>query len=103
MQYLQQDASPFYPVSPHSAVVSRGIYPSTSSTIPNYDADIRMGRRISPHVYLDIFATASNARDYYAQSVGFNLKFMVGRIPTGTDLLVNSVPDWTGKQPFAIR
>ena len=103
MQYLQQDASSFYPVSPHSAVVSSGIYPSTSSTTPNYDADIRIGRRISPHMYLDMFATASNARDYYAQSVGFNLKFMVDRIPSSTDLLVNSVPDWTGKQPFAIR
>jgi tetratricopeptide (TPR) repeat protein len=103
MQYLQQDASPFYPISPHSAVVSRGIYPSTRSTTPSYDADFRMGRRISPHVYLDLFATASNARDYYAQSVGFNLKFMVDRIPTGNDLLVNSVPDWTGKQPFAIQ
>ena len=103
MQYLQQDASLFYPVSPHSAVVSHGVYPSANSLTPNYDADIRMGRRISPHVYLDMFATANNARDYYAQSVGFNLKFMVDRIPTSTDLLVNSIPDWTGKQPFAIR
>jgi tetratricopeptide (TPR) repeat protein len=103
MQYLQQDASPFYPVSQHSAIVSHGIYPSTSSTTPNYDADIRMGYRISPHLYLDAYATANNARDYYAQSVGFTLKFMIDRIPTGTDLLVNSIPDWTGKQPFAIR
>jgi cellulose synthase operon protein C len=103
MQYLQQDASPFYPASPQSAVVSRSIYPSTRSTTPNYDADIQMGRRITTHLYLDMVATASNARDYYAQSVGFNLKFMFDRIPTTTDLLVNSVPDWTGKQPFAIR
>jgi hypothetical protein len=50
-----------------------------------------------------MFATASNARDYYAQSVGFNLKFMIDRIPPGSDLLVNSIPDWTGKQAFAIR
>jgi hypothetical protein len=50
-----------------------------------------------------MFATASNARDYYAQSVGFHLKFMIDRIPTSSDLLVNSIPDWTGKQPFAIR
>jgi hypothetical protein len=103
MQYLQQDASPVYPVSPHSAVVSAAVYPSTSSTTPNYDADFRMGYRLSPHLYLDMFATASNARDYYAQSVGFHLKFMIDRIPTSSDLLVNSIPDWTGKQPFAIR
>ncbi|HEY6249166.1 MAG TPA: helix-turn-helix domain-containing protein, partial [Candidatus Angelobacter sp.] len=38
-KYLQQDASPVYPVSPHSAAGSRGLYPSASSTTPNYDAD----------------------------------------------------------------
>jgi tetratricopeptide (TPR) repeat protein len=103
MQYLQQDASPVYPVSHHPAFDSPTVYPSTSSTTPNYDADIRMGYRMSPHMYLDLFATANNARDYYSQSVGFNLKFMLNRIPTGTDLLVSSIPDWTGKQPFAIR
>jgi hypothetical protein len=103
MQYLQQDASPFYPVSHYPAVASPRTYPSTSSTTPNYDADIRMGYRVSPHLYLDAFATANNARDYYAQSAGFTLKFMFDRIPTSTDLLVNSIPDWTGKQPFAIR
>jgi tetratricopeptide (TPR) repeat protein len=103
MQYLQQDASPFYPVSPRVTTVSPRMYPSTSSMTPNYDADIRMGRRISPHVYLDIFATANNARDYYAESVGFSMKLMIDRVPTNTDLLVNSIPDWTGKQPFAIR
>lgn len=103
MQYLQQDASPIYPVSPRVTVAAARMYPSLSSMTPNYDADIRMGRRISPHVYLDMFATANNARDYYAESVGFSLKVMVDRVPTSTDLLVNSVPDWTGKQPFAIR
>jgi hypothetical protein len=43
LQYLHQDASPFYPVLPASAVVTPGTYASSSSTAPNYDADIRMG------------------------------------------------------------
>jgi hypothetical protein len=50
-----------------------------------------------------MYATASNAHDYYSQGVSFNLKFMIDRIPTGSDLLVNSIPDWTGKQAFVIR
>jgi Cellulose synthase operon protein C C-terminus (BCSC_C) len=103
MQYLQQDASPFYPVSSHPVGVLPGFYPASSSTTPNYDVDFRMGYRISPHLHLGLFATANNARDYYAQSVGFTLKFVFDRIPIGSDLLVESVPDWTGKQPFAIR
>jgi tetratricopeptide (TPR) repeat protein len=103
MQYLQQDASPIYPVSPRRGVIDPVMYPSTNSKTPNYDADFRLGYRLSPHLYLDMFATANNVRDYYSQSVGFHLKFMFDRIPTKSDLLVNSVPDWMGKQPFAIR
>jgi len=103
VQYLHEDASPFYPVLPASATVMQGTYASNDSTAPNYDADIRLGYRVAPHVYFDTFATANNARDYYTQSVGFNLRFMFDPIPTSTDLRVNSIPDWTGKQPFAIR
>ena len=103
VQYLRQDASAFYPTTPGFAAVTQGTYASSSSYAPNYDADIRMGYRVAPHVYFDIFATADNAQNYYKESVGFNLRFMVNRIPTNTDLRVNSIPDWTGKQPFAIR
>lgn len=103
VQRLQQDASPFYPVAPSGALVKPGTYAGSTSTSPNYDADIRMGYRVAPHVYFDVFATANNARNYYTQSAGFSLKFMVDRIPTSTDVQVNSLPDWTGKQPYSIR
>jgi hypothetical protein len=103
LQYLHEDASPFYPVLPGSATVTQGVYASNNSTAANYDADVRLGYRVAPHVYFDTFATANNARDYYTQSVGFNLRFMVDRIPTSTDLRVNSIPDWTGKQPYTIH
>ena len=58
---------------------------------------------MTPHFYLESFATANNAQNYYQQSAGFSLKFMFDRIPTRTDLRVDSIPDWTGKQPFEIR
>ena len=86
-----------------SRPVIQGIYASDKSIAPNYDADIRLGYRLTPHIYLATFATANNAQNYYSQSVGFSLKFMLDPVPTSTDLLVNSVPDWTGKQAFAIR
>ncbi len=103
IQYTRQDASPFYPVLPANAVVTPGTYAASNSTAANYDADIRLGYRVAPHVYLDTFATANNARNYYTQSAGFNLRFTIDRIPTSTDLRVNSIPDWSGKQPFAVR
>ena len=103
VQYLHQDASVFYPDSPGFAAGTQGSYASSSSYAPNYNADIRMGYRVAPHVYLDTFATVNNAQNYFTESVGFNLRFMVNRVPTNTDLRVNSIPDWTGQQPFAIR
>ncbi len=83
--------------------MTQGTYASDTNLALNYDAHIRMGYRVSRYVYLDTFAAASNSRNYYTQSVGFNLRFMMDRIPTSTDLRVNSVPDWTGKQPFSVH
>lgn len=103
VQYLHEGASLFYPASPGAAAVTQGIYSSDNNLAPNYDAMIRMGYRVAPHVYFDTFATANNSRNYYTQSAGFNLRFMVDRIPTSTDLRVNSIPDWTGKQPFSVH
>ena len=103
VQHLVQDATPFYPVLPGNAVVTPGTYAASNSTAPNYDADIRMGYRVAPHMYFDVFATANNARNYYTQGAGFNLRYMIDKIPTSTDLRINSIPDWAGKQPFAIQ
>jgi cellulose synthase operon protein C len=103
VQYLHEDATPFYPVLPGVANLIQGTYAPDSSTAPNYDADIRVGYRVAPRVYLGTFATANNSRDYYTQSVGFNVRFMLDPIPTSTDLRVNSIPDWTGRQPFSIH
>jgi tetratricopeptide (TPR) repeat protein len=103
VQYSLEDSSLLYPVLPASANLIQGTYASNHSISPNYDADVRLGYRVTPHMYFDVFGTANNARDYYSQSVGFNLRFMLDRIPTRTDLRVNSIPDWTGKQPFTVR
>jgi tetratricopeptide (TPR) repeat protein len=103
IQHFEQDASPFYPVLPGAAAVTPGTYAPLSSTDPNYDAQVRLGYRVAPHVYFDIYATANNARNFYTQSLGFSLKFMTRSIPTSTDLHVDSIPDWTGKQPFSVR
>jgi tetratricopeptide (TPR) repeat protein len=103
IQYVGETSSPFYPVLPGSAPVKQGTYASDSSVAANYDLDFRLGYRVAPHVYLGTFVTANNARDFYTQSAGFSLKFMFDRIPTHTDLRVNSIPNWKGQQPFAVQ
>ncbi|HEV2326097.1 MAG TPA: cellulose synthase subunit BcsC-related outer membrane protein [Terracidiphilus sp.] len=103
IQYLQESRTQFYPVLPGSTKVTQGYYASDTSVAPNYDLNLRLGYRVAPHVYFGTFATANNAENYYQQSAGFSLKFMIDRIPTHTDLRVNSIPDWKGQQPFDIQ
>ncbi|HKR28022.1 MAG TPA: hypothetical protein VJS11_11225, partial [Acidobacteriaceae bacterium] len=103
VQYLHEAASLYYPVLPGTTPVRQGKYAPNTGVTPNYDADIRLGYRVTPYLYFDTFAKANNAENYYSQSVGFNLKFMLSPIPTRMDLHVNSIPDWTGRQPFAIQ
>jgi len=102
-QYIQQDSSSFFPTRLNTTPPTPGFYASTNSTGANYYFLGRLGYRLAPHVYLDTFATANNARNYATQTVGFSLKFLVHRLPTNTDLHVNSIPDWRGNQPFAIQ
>jgi Cellulose synthase operon protein C C-terminus (BCSC_C) len=72
---------------------TQGVYFGSHNTGPNYNVLARLGYRLAPHVYFDTFASANNARNYAVQSVGFSLRFMLHRLPTNTDLHVNSVPD----------
>jgi len=102
-QYIQQDSSPFFPARLTVVPPTTGFYASTSSTGPNYYFLGRLGYRLAPHLYLDTFVTATNARNYAMQTVGFSIKILAHRLPTDTDLHVNSVPDWRGNQPFGIE
>jgi tetratricopeptide (TPR) repeat protein len=103
VQYISQDSAPFYPTSAGAALPNRGFYASQVHTGPNYDADLRLGYRVSPHAYFEFFATANNARNYTYQAAGFSLKFLIHRLPTDTDLHPKSIPDWQGNPPFGIE
>jgi cellulose synthase operon protein C len=102
-QYFSQERSPFFPTRINAVLPAQDFFASNHSTGPNYNFLARLGYRVAPHVYFDIFGTANNARNYATQTVGFSLKFLARRLPTNTDLHVNSVPDWKGNQPFGIE
>ena len=103
VQYIAQDASSFYPTSAGASLSSQGVYASSTHTGPNYNADLRLGYRVSPHLYFETFATANNARNYTYQAAGFSLKFLIRRLPTDTDLHPDSIPDWQGNPPFGVQ
>jgi tetratricopeptide (TPR) repeat protein len=100
VQYLSIDSSPVFPTQ---AQPSPLFYAGQVHTGPNYDFAVRVGYRIAPHWYLDTFATGNNAQNFATQTVGFTLRFLMHPLPTNTDLHVNSIPDWRGKQPFGIQ
>jgi hypothetical protein len=103
VQYISEDASSFYPTAAGAVLANQGFYTSQVHTGPNYNVDLRLGYRVSPHAYFETFATANNARNYTYQSAGFSLKFLIRRLPTDTDLHPNSIPDWQGNPPFGIE
>ena len=103
VQYISEDASSFYPTAAGAALLNQGFYTSQVHTGPNYNVDLRLGYRVSPHAYFETFATANNARNYTYQSAGFSLKFLIRRLPTDTDLHPDSIPDWQGNPPFGIE
>jgi tetratricopeptide (TPR) repeat protein len=102
-QYIQQDRSSFFPTRFNITLPPQGTYLASNSTGANYYFLGRLGYRIAPHVYFDIFGTANNANNYNIGTVGFSIKILAHRIPTNTDLHVNSIPDWRGNQPFGIE
>jgi len=102
-QYFSQDSALFFPTRLNRLLPAQGFYRGTTDIGPNYSFLARLGYRVAPHVYFDTFATANNSRNYATQTVGFSLKFTVGRLPTDTDLHVYSVPNWRGNQPFGIE
>jgi tetratricopeptide (TPR) repeat protein len=103
VQYISEDASPFYPTSAGAGLLNPGFYTAQTHTGPNYNVDLRLGYRLSPHAYFETFATANNARDYTYQAAGFSVKFLIRRLPTDTDLHPNSIPDWQGNPPFGVQ
>lgn len=103
VQYISENASPFYPTSVGAALPHQGFYISQVHTGPNYNVDLRLGYRVSPHAYFETFVTANNARNYTYQAAGFSLKFLIRRLPTDTELHPDSIPDWQGNPPFGIE
>ena len=97
LQAIREDASPYYPTRP---LAGQTYYPSHVTTGPNYNIAAQLEYHVSPHWYVQGYATANNARNYSSQTVGFALKLLVERLPTTTSLHPKAVPDWRGRAPF---
>ena len=97
LQSIREDAAPYYPTQP---LADQSYYPSHVTAGPNYNVSARLEYHLSPHWYVEGFATANNARNYASRTVGFALKLLVKRLPPATNLHPNAIPDWRGRPPF---
>ena len=68
--------------------------------VPNYNVAAHLKYSVSPHWYVEGFATSNNARNYASQTVGVALKLLVERLPTTTNLHPKAIPDWRGRRQF---
>lgn len=100
-QYANQATTPYYPLSPS---IGFGIpyFPGQTTTGANYLLDFRASYQISPNWFLGLYANVNNARDYASQTASVYVRYMIRPRPLDTDLMIPSLPDWRGTQPFAL-
>jgi hypothetical protein len=65
----------------------------------NYNLAFRLAYHVAPHVYLEGFAGANNARDFASRTFQIRVELFLSRVPTGTHLPVKPIPDWKGSRP----
>jgi hypothetical protein len=100
-QYANQATTPYYPLSP---TIGYGIpyFPAQTTTGANYLLDFRASYQISPNWFVGVYANVNNARDYASQTASVFVRYMIHPRPIDTDLMIPSLPDWRGTQPFAL-
>jgi cellulose synthase operon protein C len=101
VQYLSNETSPIFPTQP--LLSPGGFYAGSVDTGPNYNFSVRLGYKMAPHWYFEALGTANNSQNFATQTVGFTVRYLVHRLPANTDLHVNSIPDWRGRQPFSLQ
>jgi hypothetical protein len=57
---------------------------------------------MSSNWFIGFYANVNNARDYAAQTVNVYVRYMIHARPLQSDLMIPSLPDWRGFQPFAL-
>ncbi len=95
LQSIKEDGAPLDPTQSEEL-----FYASDSRRGTNYSVSCRLEYRASPHWYVQAFAGANNARDYVSQTFQISLKWLLNRVPAGTNLPLKTIPDWKGNRPF---
>jgi hypothetical protein len=101
-QQFREDASPFFPTNPALQRKSGPYYPGQSVSGANYNVEFRGSYHLPGNWYLTAFMDVNNARDYTQEIVGFTLRYLFRDAVTAPEMMVPTIPDWKGVQPFSL-
>lgn len=102
-QSFTEDSSAYFPLDPLVQGKTGPYYPKLSSSGVNYNVDFRTAYQIAENWFLVGYLNVNNARFFSQQSAGISIKYSFRPRPLGADLMVPSVPDWRGNQPFGLQ
>jgi hypothetical protein len=101
-QYVQEDAAPYFPLSPTIQGRTGPTYAAQTITGANFNLEALGMYEIAPSWYVGMTVNANNARYYTAQNASIFLRHAFGQKQGFGRLGQSSVPDWRGTQPFML-
>ena len=99
-QQFREDASPFFPTDPALQGKSGPYYPGQSVSGANYNVEFRGSYHLPGNWYLSAYMNMNNALDYNQQIFGFSLRYLFRDSLASPEMMVPTIPDWKGVQPF---
>jgi len=99
-QQFHEDASPFFPTDPALQGKSGPYYPGQSVSGANYNVEFRGSYHLPGNWYLSAYMNMNNALDYNQQIFGFSLRYLFRDSLASPEMMVPTIPDWKGLQPF---
>mgnify|MGYP003694311361 CR=1 FL=1 len=84
---------------------TRSRLPTIPTTAEGRTTDVafRLAYHVAPHLHLEAFAGANNARDFASRTSQLRLKLDLSQMPAGTHLPVKPIPDWKRQPSRPVR
>jgi tetratricopeptide (TPR) repeat protein len=104
VQAFQQDLTPLYPLPAQKAILiglNNAALPAMTSVGANYDIRANVAYQISPHWFVEGFASGNNARNYNAASTGFSIHYLFRAQPSTVTAPTGLFPH-DGIRPFTV-
>ncbi|UWZ83027.1 cellulose synthase subunit BcsC-related outer membrane protein [Occallatibacter riparius] len=104
VQAFQTDLTPLYPLPEQKPILiglNNASLPATTSIGANYDIRANGAYQVSPHWFIEGFASGNNARNYNAATAGFSIHYMFRAQPSTVTAPTGLFPH-DGIRPFTV-